>query len=113
MSSHTVPGALVDDFRVLVVEDEPLYARAIYRELKRHDVACDVAGTVRDGLARAARGRYAVVLLDHRLPDGDGVLSIPHFRTHQIAAAVIVMTAYETIDDAVQAIRLGAEEETQ
>ena len=110
MSSRIVPGALVDDFRVLVVEDEPLYARAISRELERHDVPCDVVGTVRDGLARAARSRYAVVLLDHRLPDGDGVLSIPHFRAHQIAAAVIVMTAYETIDDAVQAIRLGAED---
>jgi DNA-binding NtrC family response regulator len=103
-------GAPEADFRVLVVEDEALYARAIARELTRRGLANDVAPTLADGLEAATRQPYGAVLLDHRLPDGDGVDAIPRLATILPRARVVVMTAFETIANAVRAIQLGAED---
>jgi len=97
-------------FRVLIIEDEALYARAISRELSRRGLANDVAHTLAAGLALASGGTYGAVLLDHKLPDGDGIDAIPQLGTSLPRARVVVMTAFETIANAVRAIRLGAED---
>jgi len=95
---------------VLVVDDEELYARAIQRELERRGIGCDLAFTCRDALRRAERGNYVAILLDHRMPDDDGIRIIPLLRSSQPGAAVVMMTAYQTIPHAVEAIRRGAED---
>ena len=100
----------MSDASVLVVDDEELYARAIGRELERRGVRCDLAFTCREALRRAERGRYQAILLDHRLPDDDGIRIIPLLRARQPGAAVVMMTAYQTIPNAVEAIRRGAED---
>jgi DNA-binding NtrC family response regulator len=97
-------------FTVLIVEDEELYARAIARELGRRGVPCDLAFSAAEGLARAEQGRYQLVLLDHRLPDDDGIRVIPLLLARQPGASVVMMTAYHAIPNAVQAIRQGAED---
>ncbi len=99
-------------FRVLVVDDEELYAQAIADELERWSMQADLAFTCAEALARIEAGtvRYHAVLLDHRLPDQEGLAIIPQLLAHQPEAAVIMMTAYHTIPNAVQAIRLGAED---
>ena len=103
-------GAGGDAFRVLVVDDEVLYARALAREIARHGAACDVVHTAADAIASASKGRYGAILLDHKLPDDDGIRIVPVLRARQPDAAVIVMTAFEAIPNAIQAIRQGAED---
>jgi DNA-binding NtrC family response regulator len=98
------------DFRVLVVDDEELYARAIGRELERLGIRADLTFSAREALRRAAQRRYHVVLLDHRLPDDDGLRIIPLLRAQQPSTSVVMMTAFQTIANAVQAIRQGAED---
>ncbi|MBN2497345.1 MAG: sigma-54-dependent Fis family transcriptional regulator [Deltaproteobacteria bacterium] len=97
-------------FRVLVVDDEALYAQAIGAELGRRGIECELAFCARDALARAEAGSYQVVLLDHRLPDRDGISIIPNLLSLLPGSAVVMMTAYHTIPDAVAAIRHGAED---
>jgi DNA-binding NtrC family response regulator len=97
-------------FRALVVDDEELYAQAIGRELGRQGIACDLAHTGRDALHSAAHQQYGVILLDHRLPDEDGLRIIPQLLSQQPDAALVMMTAYQTIPNAVRAIRQGAED---
>jgi DNA-binding NtrC family response regulator len=97
-------------FVVLVIEDEELYAKAIGRELGRRGIACDLAFSGAEGLERAARGTYQMILLDHRLPDDDGIQLVPLLLARQPGAAVVVMTAYQAIAHAVAAIRQGAED---
>ncbi len=98
------------EFRVLVVEDERLYARAVIKGLRRHGVAGDIAPTGGDARSLAEGNLYGAILLDHKLPDADGLELIPVLRGRQPKAAVIVMTAFETIENAIHAIRLGAED---
>ncbi|MFA6032722.1 MAG: sigma-54 dependent transcriptional regulator [Myxococcota bacterium] len=107
---ETVPAENAVPFRVLVVDDEKLYAMAICRELKRNGLECDLAFTAREALERSGSGLYEAILLDHKLPDDDGIRIIPLLLSRQHGASLIVMTAYETIQNAIQAIRQGAED---
>ncbi len=104
------PRERVPAFRALVVDDEQLFARAVARELNRKGVPADIAYTAGEALDRAASAEYQVILLDHKLPDDDGIRIIPKLRARQPACPVIVMTAYQTIPSAVQAMRQGAED---
>jgi DNA-binding NtrC family response regulator len=97
-------------FRALVVDDEDLYAQAIGREIGRQGISCDLAYNCREALEFAASRQYGVILLDHRLPDDDGIRIIPQLLTQQPDAALVMMTAYQTIPNAVRAIRHGAED---
>ena len=49
-----------------------------------------------------------LVLLDLRLPDGSGLELIPHLLAHDAGMQVVLMTAYGSVRDAVEAIRRGA-----
>ena len=97
-------------FATLVVDDAVLYARAIARALTRNPIRCDLAHSAAPALATVTTSIYAVILLDHKLPDGDGIELIPPILVQQKTAAVIVMTAFEAIPNAIQAIRNGAED---
>jgi DNA-binding NtrC family response regulator len=97
-------------FRALVVDDEELYAQAIGREIGRQGISCDLAYNCREALRFVANRQYGVILLDHRLPDDDGIRIIPQLLTQQPHAALVMMTAYQTIPNAVRAIRHGAED---
>ena len=101
---------MTHSFHALVVDDEELYAQAIGRELKRQGVRCDMAFTGKEALRYAERGAYQVILLDHRLPDEDGLALIPLLLARQPQASLLMMTAFHTIPNAVAAIRRGAED---
>jgi len=97
-------------FWALVVDDEDLYAQAIGREMGREGISCDLAYSCREALRCVENRQYRVILLDHRLPDDDGIRIIPQLLSQQPDAAVVMMTAYQTIPNAVRAIRHGAED---
>jgi len=97
-------------FWALVVDDEDLYAQAIGREIGRHGILCDLAYNCREALRCVTTRQYGVILLDHRLPDDDGIRIIPQLLAQQPDAALVMMTAYQTIPNAVRAIRHGAED---
>jgi DNA-binding NtrC family response regulator len=97
-------------FSALIVDDENLYAQAIGREIGRQGISCDLAYSCAEALRWVANRQYGVILLDHRLPDDDGIRIIPQLLAQQPDAALVMMTAYQTIPNAVQAIRHGAED---
>jgi len=97
-------------FRALVVDDEHLYAQAIGDELEQNGVAFDLAYSAAEALALVQSHPYQAILLDHKLPDDDGIRIIPLLLSRQPGAVLIMMTAFETIPNAIQAIRQGAED---
>jgi DNA-binding response OmpR family regulator len=95
--------------RVLLVEDEAEMAQALRAALKKYDMVMDHAPTLADA-AEAATGVHYAILLDRRLPDGDGLTLIPKLRGRGVAAPVIVLTARGELADRVEGLDGGADD---
>jgi DNA-binding NtrC family response regulator len=98
----------MSEWRTLIVDDEETYARALQRLLGRRGVEADVATTAAEGLLRARRHPYTLVVLDYLLPDGTGLDLIGPLRQLRPPPTVLMMTAFGTIENAVEAMRRGA-----
>jgi DNA-binding NtrC family response regulator len=92
--------------RVLLIEDETLFARAVAKRLQQAGYECERAETLADGRAIARQFLPDLVLLDMRLPDGNGLDLLSEFAGKGITT--IVMTAFGEINDAVGAMKQGA-----
>jgi DNA-binding NtrC family response regulator len=103
-----VAPEVAPEFHTLIVDDEETYAQSLKRLLARRGVQADVAGTFAQGLERARKKRYDLVVLDYMLPDGNGLDLIPPIRALRPPPTVLMMTAYGTIENAVEAMRRGA-----
>jgi len=97
---------LKQQFKILIVEDEVLFARAVMRRLQKANYECAHVESVADARNIVKQFSPDIVLLDMRLPDGNGLDLIPFFVGR--SATVTVMTAHGEISDAVNAMRLGA-----
>ena len=113
MSKSTQPGDSGDPVerptRILVVEDNDL-ARKQLRELLQANNQFQV-DSVSDGqkaLEALQERIYSLVLTDLRMPGFDGLDLIRTVQERNLPVTIIVMTAFGSVEDAVQAIRLGA-----
>lgn len=97
---------LVQKARVLLVEDEVLFARAVIKRLRFAGYPCERAESLEQGRELVARSVPDLALLDLRLPDGNGMELLPELVARGVV--VIVMTAHGEINDAVQAMKQGA-----
>ncbi len=95
-------------FRILIVDDEKNIRDifALLLEEKGYEVKSAASGA--DGLAAAAAFRPDVVLLDMNLPDASGLDVLAEIRTNLPKARIIIITAFGTIKNAVEATKLGA-----
>ncbi len=93
---------------VLVVDDEKLIRFTLRESLAEEGYVVHEAADVAE--AQKAFERYAIdcAILDHKLPDGDGFSLLQEFKEAQPDTPVILMTAYSTIQKAVEAMRIGA-----
>ncbi len=94
--------------RILVADDDPGFRSLLADILESagHDPL-----EVRDGaeaLAALERGGFDLVLSDQRMPRMDGLELLRRMRAAGMTAPMVVLTAYGTIPDAVEAVRLGA-----
>lgn len=92
--------------KLLIVEDEVLFARAVMRRLQKAGYEVEHVENLQDARAIAKQFSADIVLLDMRLPDGNGLDLLAEFVAKN--AAVIVMTAHGEISDTVNAIKQGA-----
>ena len=96
--------------RILLVEDEPEMASVLKTALERQDIVVDHVSTLADAEAMARFGHYDAVILDRRLPDGDGLSLIPRLRALHVEAPVIALTAMSGLDDRVAGLDAGADD---
>jgi DNA-binding NtrC family response regulator len=92
--------------RILVVEDEEKLRRVIELQLMSSGFEVDKAGTAEEGLKIVDRAD--LVLTDLRLPNMDGVQLLSLIRRQNTQVPVILMTAYGSIETAVEAMKTGA-----
>jgi two-component system response regulator AtoC len=93
---------------ILVIEDEAVLGRQITRALEQagHEVRHETTGET--GLVTARECSPDLVLLDLRLPDRDGIELLGELTAGGGGPSVVLMTAYGSVSDAVEAMRRGA-----
>jgi len=94
--------------QVLIIEDEAMLARNLAQSLKLAGHTVQSVGSGEDGLALADTTAPDLILLDLRLPGIDGLDVLRELRQRGCAASVVVMTAYGSVDSAVEAMKAGA-----
>jgi two-component system NtrC family response regulator len=94
--------------RVLVVDDEPFIRKLAERELALPGRVVTTAATAAQAMKLARTHEYDVVMLDVRLPDGNGNRLLEHFRETLPDVEVIMITGYSEVDSAVEAMKAGA-----
>jgi len=93
---------------ILVIDDDPIYAQMIRDRILEMGHSGESAFDLRGGLALASAKPFDVVLLDVRLPDGNGLTAIPRIRSCATSPEVIILTGFGDADGAELAIRSGA-----
>jgi len=99
---------VAEPFRILVVDDEPAQRELVSGFLRKRGFEVDEAAGGQAALARFTQEPFDLVLTDQRMPDLSGLDLLQRLRAVTPEAAVIVMTAYGTIETAVGAIKAGA-----
>ena len=93
---------------VLIVDDERTLARAVKAFLVESGYEAEVAADAEQALGLLETLRPDVVFADVRLPGMSGIELLKRIQEFDPAIAVVMMTAYGTIEGAVEAVKLGA-----
>ncbi len=98
--------------KALLIEDDPLYAQAIRGLFMAKGVAFELewASSLAAGLARLAQNDIDIVLLDLALPDSEGLETFSRIHRSVPELPVIVLTATNNDDIAIQAMQAGAQD---
>ena len=93
---------------ILIIDDEPLMRVSMVDALKAGGYDVQEASTGSEGLERLKSSHFNLVITDLRLPGADGLQIVDTCRDQCVSTEVIVITAFGSVDTAVEAIRGGA-----
>src|SRR5580765_6087424 len=94
--------------KILIVDDEALVRWSLRERLTAEDYDVIEAGLASEALERLSTGDIDLVLLDFKLPDGDGLTILRRVKELSAETQVIMMTAFSTVETAVEAMKRGA-----
>ncbi len=98
----------MSDIRVLVVDDDPLSRTALADLLNRQGYDAVEARNGEQALERFVTGEYLAVITDLRMPRMDGLELLGRLRERDPAVPVVLVTAYGSVQTAVEAMKEGA-----
>ena len=101
-------GAGAGTARLLLVDDDPLIVNSLSEFLKLEGYAVDTAPDGAQAIEMLAVNRYNVVLTDVNMPRTNGLELLRKIRNHYPDVVVLVITGYGTIENAVEAVKMGA-----
>jgi DNA-binding response OmpR family regulator len=93
-----------------LVEDEPELRATLAARLTQEGFVVDQVGTLGLAIEAVMGAEYRALLLDRRLPDGDGLSLLPVLRTRPTSPPVLVLSALDDIPDRVAGLEAGAED---
>lgn len=95
---------------ILVIEDEKKLVDILKIALKGERYSVDVAYDGQEGLEKAMKNNYSLILLDIMLSKKDGLAVCRELREHQIHTPIIMLTAKGTLEDRVEGLNAGADD---
>jgi DNA-binding NtrC family response regulator len=98
--------AMVEE--ILVVDDEPQMLIAVNETLRRKGYAVTAAASGVEALCRMKEKSFQLVITDMRMPEVSGIDLLRRVRTVTPHTPVILLTAYGTVENAVEAMKQGA-----
>src|SRR5215213_8035814 len=96
--------------RVLVVDDDPMFAQLVQAALRAEGYAADVANDAAEGRMLAFVHDYDGIVLDFVLPDGSGVEIVRELRRRGKSTPVLMLTARSEVGDRVLGLDAGADD---
>lgn len=94
--------------RVLILDDEEDLRSILAQRLGRRGYEIMEAATAQEGMALLQETIFEAVLLDIRLPDGDGLQLLQAMKKRQPDLQVIMLTGHGTLESAIEAMKAGA-----
>jgi len=101
-------GTMADRDRILIIDDDPDMHGILQTCLAPLEYDVVAAENGRQGLERLESGPFSAVILDLMLPDLDGIEILRRIREQWPEIEVIMLTAYASLETAIEAVRLGA-----
>ena len=102
------PASTTSSGSVLIIDDEAAIRESLETLLQFEGYSVEVAATGEEGLSQLSEHPFDLVLLDFALPDRNGLEILADIRARDPQLAVIMITAYGTVDNAVRAMQNGA-----
>lgn len=96
--------------KILLVDDDLELTEEVTQHLEKNGFAVQTASTVAEAVSHWPEYRPDVVLLDFNLPDGEGIEVLDDIVSREAEIAVVMLSGYGTIQRAVEAIKMGAED---
>lgn len=94
--------------RILVVDDEPGMCHILKRLLKREGYDVETASSGPEALQLQDKHEFDAAIVDLRMPEMSGLELLTSLRERDTDVEVVIMTAFATVETAVQAMSLGA-----
>lgn len=96
--------------RLLVVEDHADLSGLMLDALDKAGLVADRAGTLGEAQDALAKERYAAIILDLGLPDGDGLSVVRSLRSSGDSTPILILSARGGVTDRIKGIELGADD---
>jgi len=96
--------------KLLVIEDDQTVGGYVRRGLEEHGYQAELVGDGLEGLRLASTSAYDLLVLDLRLPGMTGLEMVRTLRDRGSTVPILVLTAQDSVDFKVQALRAGADD---
>jgi CheY-like chemotaxis protein/glycine cleavage system H lipoate-binding protein len=93
---------------ILVIDDEKVIIDGVVKACSLENYSVDVALNIISAFEKIAKIYYPIIICDIMMPDGDGFQVLNELQTRNIDSALIMMTGYSTVENAVNSLYRGA-----
>jgi DNA-binding NtrC family response regulator len=99
----------MENFRVLVVDDEPDFLETLVNRFQKRNIDATGAGSGEQALDLMKKKLFDVVILDVKMPGGmDGIETLREMKRIQPLAEVLLLTGHASVETSIEGMKLGA-----
>lgn len=93
---------------ILVIEDEQVVSDAVIKICSLENYSVDTAPNIATAIEKISKNNYEIIICDIMMPDGDGFQVLDELNDKNSESAVIMMTGFSTVENAVKSLYKGA-----